>query len=237
MTAAKHAPATLCGAGRPTVERAFRSCKIVDLKVRPIFHDPACRVRAHVLLCMLACHVEWHMRHMRHMLAPMLFDDDDPQAAQTARASVVAPTTTSPAAKHKAATERTSNGMPVHSFQTLLDDLATVASNRVQPKPGQTLRHDHPTHATATTSSRPPRPACMVHPVPDSRNQKKVHSNQSLTSTSILEVRTSVRTLDRCRSALRSTARGRRVVPVVRRWEPEEEAGVRRGVQDYPTLP
>ena len=128
-----------------TVERAFRSYKTVDLKVRPIFHDRACRVRAHVLLCMLAYHVEWHMRHM---LAPMLFDDDDPQAAQTGRASIVAPATTSPAVKRKAATGRTSNGMPVHSFQTLLDDLATIANNRVQPKLGQAKPFDMITRPT-----------------------------------------------------------------------------------------
>ena len=128
-----------------TVERAFRSYKTVDLKVRPIFHYRAERVRAHVLLCMLAYYVEWHMRHM---LAPMLFDDDDPQAAQTGRTSVVAPATTSPAAKRKAATRRTSNGMPVHSFQTLLDDLATIASNRVQPKLGQARPFDMITRPT-----------------------------------------------------------------------------------------
>jgi transposase len=69
------------------VERAFRSLKSVDLKVRPIHHRLEERVRAHVLLCMLAYYVEWHMRQA---LAPILFDDDDPAAAEAARSSVVA---------------------------------------------------------------------------------------------------------------------------------------------------
>jgi transposase len=70
------------------VERAFRSLKTVDLHLRPIHHWLASRVRAHVLLCMLACHVEWHMREC---LKPMLFDDDDPAGAARERASIVAP--------------------------------------------------------------------------------------------------------------------------------------------------
>ena len=70
------------------VERAFRSLKSVDLKVRPLHHRRADRVRAHVLLCMLAYYVEWHMRRA---LAPLLFDDHDPAAAERRRASVVAP--------------------------------------------------------------------------------------------------------------------------------------------------
>ena len=113
------------------VERAFRSFKTVDLKVRPVYHYRPERVRAHVFLCMLAYHVEWHMRRT---LAPLLFDDEDPPGAEAARPSVVAPATPSPAARRKAATKRTLQGAPVHSFQTLLDDLATIAKNRIQPK-------------------------------------------------------------------------------------------------------
>ena len=75
------------------VERAFRSMKTVDLKVRPIYHRRADRVRAHVLLCMLAYYVEWHMRSE---LAPVLFDDHDPEAAQQQRSSVVRPAQRSP---------------------------------------------------------------------------------------------------------------------------------------------
>ena len=113
------------------VERAFRSLKSVDLKVRPIHHRLEERVRAHILLCMLAYYVEWHMRQA---LAPMLFDDDDPAAAQAARRSPVTPAQRSPRAQHKACTKLTDEGGPVHSFPTLLRDLATVAKNRILPK-------------------------------------------------------------------------------------------------------
>lgn len=112
-----------------TVERAFRSLKTVDLHVRPIGHRLAERVRAHVFLCMLAYYVEWHMRQA---LAPLLFDDDDKAGGEARRASVVAPAQRSPRAQGKAQTKRTDAGMPVHSFQTLLEDLATVTKNRVR---------------------------------------------------------------------------------------------------------
>jgi transposase len=113
-----------------TVERAFRSLKTVDLKVRPIYHYKEERVRAHVLLCMLAFYVEWHMRRA---LAPMIFDDDDKDQAQAARRSVVAPAVRSQRALRKAADKRTSEGMPVHSFRSLLSDLATITKNLIQP--------------------------------------------------------------------------------------------------------
>jgi transposase len=114
------------------VERAFRSFKLVDLQVRPIYHRLADRVRAHIFLCMLAYYVEWHMRAA---LAPILFDDDDKANAAVARTSVVAPAQRSAKARHKAAHKLTSDGLPVHSFQSLLADLATVVKNTVQPKP------------------------------------------------------------------------------------------------------
>ena len=110
------------------VERAFRSLKTVDLKVRPIYHYAADRVRAHVFLCMLAYYVEWHMRQR---LKPLLFHDDDPAAAQAARPSIVAPAQVSISAQEKARTKRTAAGWPVHSFRTLLDDLGTIVRNRV----------------------------------------------------------------------------------------------------------
>jgi transposase len=113
------------------VERAFRSLKTVDLHVRPIHHRQADRVRAHIFLCMLAYHVEWHMRRD---LAPLLFDDDDRAAAQQLRRSVVAPAQRYAAAQQKVHSRRTTDDLPVHSFQTLLRDLATIVSNRVQPK-------------------------------------------------------------------------------------------------------
>jgi transposase len=113
------------------VERAFRSLKTVDLHVRPIHHRLPDRVRAHILLCMLAYYVEWHMRQS---LAPMLFDDHDKPQAQAARTSIVAPARRSDAARRKAATRETDEGLKVHSFQTLLRDLATIVKNRIRPK-------------------------------------------------------------------------------------------------------
>jgi Transposase DDE domain len=110
------------------VERAFRCLKTVDLHVRPIHHWLGDRVRAHVFLCMLAYYVEWHMRAR---LAPMLYDDDDKAAAEALRESPVAKAQRSPAALAKSATGRTADGAPVHSFQTLLADLSTLARNTV----------------------------------------------------------------------------------------------------------
>ena len=110
------------------VERAFRCLKTVDLQVRPIYHWLDHRVRAHVFLCMLAYYVAWHMRRK---LAPMLFDDTDKAAAEALRASVVAPAQRSPAAIRKQTAGITPDGLPVHSFQTLLADLATIARNTV----------------------------------------------------------------------------------------------------------
>jgi hypothetical protein len=114
-----------------TVERAFRSCKTVDLHVRPIYHQLPERVRAHVFLCMLAYYVEWHMRQK---LAPVLFDDEDPAAGEELRSSVVAPAQRSPSALRKASSLKTADGLPAHSFATLLKHLATLTKNRVQPK-------------------------------------------------------------------------------------------------------
>jgi hypothetical protein len=113
------------------VERAFRSLKSVDLKVRPIHHRDPDRVRAHVLLCMLAYYVEWHMRQS---LAPILFDDHGRAAGERLRSSVVAPARSSLQAQDKARSKRTEDDLPVQSFQSLMRDLATVAKNRVQPK-------------------------------------------------------------------------------------------------------
>ena len=111
------------------VECAFRSMKTVDLKVRPIYHRSAKRVRAHVFLCMLAYYVEWHMRSK---LAPVLFDDHDPAAGEQLRESVVQPAQRSPAAHRKAASKRTDDGLPVHSFRSLMSDLGTLVVNEMQ---------------------------------------------------------------------------------------------------------
>jgi hypothetical protein len=128
------------------VERAFRSLKTVDLHVRPIHHREPDRVRAHILLCMLAYYVEWHMRQD---LAPLLFDDDDKAAAQQQRTSVVAPAQRSPSAQAKSHSKHTADGSPVHSFQTLLRDLGTIVVNRVQPKNASTPAFDVITTPTA----------------------------------------------------------------------------------------
>ena len=108
------------------VERAFRCLKTVDLQIRPIYHWLAERVRAHVFLCMLAYYLEWHMRQL---VAPMLYDDTDKEAAEAERATVVAKAERSPAAVTKQTTGCTEDGLPVHSFRTLLADLATLTRN------------------------------------------------------------------------------------------------------------
>ena len=108
------------------VERAFRSMKTVDLNVRPIFHYTEQRVRAHVFLCMLAYYVEWHMRQR---LKPMLFDDEHLDEASASRASPVAKAVRSEQAKTKDASKLADDGLPLHSFRTLLKDLATLTLN------------------------------------------------------------------------------------------------------------
>src|ERR1700730_3966425 len=115
------------------VEHAFRSLKTVDLELRPVFHWTTPRVRAHVLLCMLAYYLQWHMRRS---LAPLLFDEPDPAAREAQRSSPVAKAEPSPAAQRKAARKRTDPAdgepLPVHSFHTLLGDLATLTRNVVR---------------------------------------------------------------------------------------------------------
>ena len=106
------------------VERAFRSLKTVDLKVRPIHHHLADRVRAHIFLCMLAYYVEWHLREAWREL---MFADTDPQAKTTR--DPVAPAKRSKAALAKAASHTLDDGTPAHSFATLLAELATIVRN------------------------------------------------------------------------------------------------------------
>jgi transposase len=108
------------------VERAFRSIKTVDLQVRPVFHYSTERVRAHVFLCMLAYYVEWHMRER---LKPMLFDDEFVEEAQAQKPSAVAKALRSDHAKSKDATKQSDDGLPVHSFRTLMQDLGTLTYN------------------------------------------------------------------------------------------------------------
>ena len=106
------------------MERAFRSIKTVDLKVRPIHHRLADRVRSRIFLCMLAYYVEWHMREAWREL---MFADTDQQAKATR--DPVAPAKRSKAALAKAARHTLEDGTPAHSFQTLLSELATIVRN------------------------------------------------------------------------------------------------------------
>ena len=106
------------------VERAFRSLKTIDLKVRPIHHRLADRVRAHILLCMLAYYVEWHMREAWREL---MFADTEQQAKATR--DPVAPAKRSRSALAKASRHTLDDGTPVHSFATLLGELATIVRN------------------------------------------------------------------------------------------------------------
>jgi hypothetical protein len=114
------------------VERVFRGLN-TDLLIRPIRHRLEDRVKAHVLVRLLAYYVTWHMQQR---LAPMLFKDDDPAAARAARPSPVAPARRSPTARAKDATKHTADGAPVHSLATLLADLATITASRIQPAAG-----------------------------------------------------------------------------------------------------
>jgi len=111
------------------VERAFRAFN-TDLDIRPIRHRTEDRVRAHVFLRMLSYYLSWHMQAR---LAPLLFTDDDKPAAQATRTSPVAPAARSPRALAKAATKHTPGDLPVHSFSSLLTDLATICLNTIAP--------------------------------------------------------------------------------------------------------
>ncbi|MBV8925078.1 MAG: transposase [Bradyrhizobium sp.] len=118
------------------VERTFRSMKTVDLEIRPIRHWTAERVRAHVFLCMLAYHVEWHLREA---LAPILFHDTDLASARAERASPVAKTKPSEAVMDKKATKRSPGGHPVMAFADLMAHLGTLTRNIMRVP----LRHKH----------------------------------------------------------------------------------------------
>ena len=111
------------------VERAFRSMKTIDLEIRPIRHWSADRVRAHVFLCMLAYHVEWHLRQV---LAPLLFHDTDLDAMRAERSSPVAATEPSATARAKKATKRNANGDRINSFAGLIDHLGTLTRNTMR---------------------------------------------------------------------------------------------------------
>ena len=126
------------------VERAFRSLKTIDLKVRPIHHRLADRVRAHIFLCMLAYYVEWHLREAWREL---MFADTDSQAKATR--DPVAPATRSASAQVKAATHALIDGTPAHSFATLMAELATIVRNTCRTPHAGT---DAPTFEVTTTA-------------------------------------------------------------------------------------
>jgi hypothetical protein len=107
------------------VERDFRSIKADDLDLRPVFHRLEERVKAHVLICMLACYLTWHLRKA---WAPLTFTDENPPAP----ASPVAPARRSAAAQAKASRQRDTAGRPYRSFRGLLEHLATLARNQVR---------------------------------------------------------------------------------------------------------
>jgi hypothetical protein len=111
------------------VERVFRGLN-TDLLIRPIRHRLAPRVRAHVLIRLLAYYVIWHMQQQ---LAPVLFQDDDPAAGRALRPSPVAPARRSPSALAKITTKHAADGSPVHSLRSLLADLGTICANTIQP--------------------------------------------------------------------------------------------------------
>jgi transposase len=117
------------------VERAFRCLKGIDLLVRPIRHRTETRVPVHIFLCVLAYYVEWHMRHA---LAPLLFEDEELPTARTRRDPVL-PAKASPTAQQKKASHTTADGLPVHSFQSLLAELATRCRNTYRLKRDATL--------------------------------------------------------------------------------------------------
>jgi Transposase DDE domain len=126
------------------VERDFRSIKTDDLDLRPIHHRLDERVRAHVLICLLACYLVWHLRKA---WAPLTFTDEHPPA----RDNPVAPAQRSPQAQTKASTHHDANGNPLRSFRGLLDHLATLTRNDI---------HYHGTNATVPT---------LAEPTPDQR--------------------------------------------------------------------
>jgi len=128
-----------------TVERAFRSMKTIDLKVRPIHHHLADRVRSHIFLCMLAYYVEWHMREAWR---PLLFADEDQDAKKTR--DPVAPAQRSAAAEEKAISHKLPDGTSAHSFHTLMDELATIVRNTCRVQASQP---DSPTFKLITTPS------------------------------------------------------------------------------------
>ena len=113
------------------VERAFRCLKGIDLLVRPIRHRTEDRVPAHIFLCMLAYYVEWHLRRA---WAPLLFEDEE-RWEERKRRDPILPARPSDSAQRKKRSQETADGLPVHSFETLMEDLASRARVTYALKP------------------------------------------------------------------------------------------------------
>jgi transposase len=126
------------------VERAFKTLKSVDLQVRPVHHRLADRVRTHIFICMLAYYVRWHLERA---WAPLLFRDEDKPLSD----DVVAPARRSPSALAKARTHKLADATPVHSFRSLLAELATLTKNTVR-LPNSPATFDKLANATALQS-------------------------------------------------------------------------------------
>lgn len=112
------------------VERVFRTFKGLDIRIRPIHHRTEDRVRAHIFICLLAYYVEWHLRQV---LAPLLFDDET-LASDRKQRDPVAPAKPSTAAKSKKVARVTENGLPIHSFKTLMAEMGTRCRHRCRVK-------------------------------------------------------------------------------------------------------
>lgn len=137
--------------GLSKVEQAFRCLKTIDLKVRPIYHYLDHRVKGHIFLCFLAYYVEWHMRQA---LAPILFEEEEIENISSADLEELLKYQPSPIAKQKANDKRNQENLPVHSFSTLLNDLATITTNKIQINlQGERVTFDKITQPTALQQS------------------------------------------------------------------------------------
>ena len=114
------------------VEQAFRSLKSIDLLIRPIHHRTEDHVRAHICVCLLAYYIQWHLKRA---WAPLLFEDEELPRDRAVR-DPVAPAAPSASTQRKKATHRTVDGLPVHSFRTLMAELATRSRHTCVPARG-----------------------------------------------------------------------------------------------------
>ena len=150
------------------LERAIRNLQASRLEIRPIRVCSEDHVRALVFLCVLACHVQWHLRRR---LAPLLFEDDDREGARSQRMSPVAPAGVPECVKAKADTKLTSDGLPVNSFTTLLADLAALTLN--EAKVPSNSDHHFPVFSQPTPLQSRAFNLLEIEPAKFSRNQTR----------------------------------------------------------------